>query len=741
MRDVQGADGAHPLVRGAPEPIERVDLLVGLAVAAVAIAFQWPIHDRWLALQDEGYILGIADDLSRGKVLYRDVTSDAPFPGAFYLLSWWFQITGPSIESSRILAVGGFALYTSAIYRISRELLSRRWCWGVVVALLCYRVWAFPHWHIYSYSLVSALFVTVAVALGCEYRRSRALPYLVLAGLCCGVGIMSKQNYGLAVTGALGLALLIFPWLDPKRPPGFVRTLIPGATVGLSCLVVIVPAFAWLALQGALADMYEQTWVFPFTLMSRLSFTELPDLWPLLGQDASLRAEIGSYFPAILATLWWYPCPGCFVSDMSRGPLWQTTAFWDISLKLTYWAPLLAYFAAGALWGARIVQARLRGDDPEESERRLLMLAFAGGFLIAFNKPRDWVHLMMVYPPCLALGAVLLRDAMSALPRPARLATGAVATAGVIGTLALSILLMIDLRRRVDWPLEMPRGGVYADPQNGPILDEAVAYLEANATPDTPVPSWPVQPMISFLAGRTTAGGYHVIWPSQSESRDAKIIDDFEQQRISHVIYSISQFQHLGTFRANAPELYDYLVENFEVDRVFSKEPNGPIVLGLRREPPSSADAGIPLKEQLREASSGASWQRWPFEEVLTHRIGETVYAPVVVPAGHPHLTLGYGVNADRWLGLKGGPFTFRVEVESTENAERSVVLKEVLDPAVNVADRGWRDATVDLGAFAGQPVVLLLSVRSERPEPFPDDVVGWRAPTFVADRGSQVDG
>ena len=42
-----------------------------LAVVLVAVAFQWPIHDRWLALLDEGYVLSIADDINRGRVLYR----------------------------------------------------------------------------------------------------------------------------------------------------------------------------------------------------------------------------------------------------------------------------------------------------------------------------------------------------------------------------------------------------------------------------------------------------------------------------------------------------------------------------------------------------------------------------------------------------------------------------------------------------------------------------------------------
>ncbi len=731
-----GVGDANVLVRDRPEPIGSTDIWLGLAVVAAAVAFQWPIHDRWLSLQDEGYILAIADDLNRGKVLYRDVTSDAPFPGAFYLLSWWFRLTGPSVESTRILAMGGFALYCAAIFRIGRELMSRRWCLGVVFALLCYRVWAFPHWHIYSYSLVSAVFMTTAVALACVYRRTRGLEFLVVAGLCAGVGIMSKQNYGLAVTGSLGLALLIFPWLDPKKPAGFFRALIPGATLGLATLAIIVPSILWFASQGALDAMYDQTWVFPFKLMEKLHFTALPDLWPLWGQDANLRAEIGSYFPAILATLWWYPCPGCFVSEMSQGPLWQDTAFWDVTLKLFYWAPILSYVVAAGLWGTKIVRRRLQGEAPGDSERRLLLLAFAGGFLLAFNKPRDWVHLMMVYPPSITLGAILLYDGMRKLPRPARRLTAAVTAVLMLGTLGLSIALMIDLRHRIDWPLEMPRGGVYADPQNGPIIQDVVAYVDEAAPVGEPVPVYPVQPMLGFLAGRETAGGYYVVWPSQNDGRDAKIIADMEDRGITHVIYSVSQYSHLGPFQQNAPELFEFLVENFEFDRVFSREPYGPIVAGLRRERPLTGRP-IPLADQLPKPIKNATWETWPFDRVLTHPVGKTVRVPVFVPHEQTTLTFGWGINPDRWLELKGGPFTFRITMRDAFNPAKLVVFEEELDPALIVGDRAWNFAAVDLAAYAGKAIVMTLSVESERDEPFPESLAGWRNPRFITPRAS----
>jgi hypothetical protein len=208
-------------------PPDRTDLWLVLAVVLVAVAFQWPIHDRWAALLDEGYILSIADDINRGRVLYRDVTVDAPFPGAFYLLAWWFRLAGTSIASSRILAVGGFALFTGAMFRIVRELLPRLWALAFVVVLLCYRVWAFPHWHIYSYSLMAATLVTIAAALVCSPER-RTPGRIVLAGLVLGAGILCKQNYGLALLGTLGLVLLIAPWLDPAHRPTWRQALGPA---------------------------------------------------------------------------------------------------------------------------------------------------------------------------------------------------------------------------------------------------------------------------------------------------------------------------------------------------------------------------------------------------------------------------------------------------------------------------------------------------------------------------------
>jgi hypothetical protein len=706
---------------------------LAVAVALVVGVAQWPLHDRWLGLLDEGYVLGIADRINHGAVLYRDVIVDAPLPGAFHLLAWWFRVAGTSVAASRWLAVAGFAGYVAATFCIARRVLSRWWALGLVPLLLCYRIWAFPHWQTYSYSLVAALLATIAAALVASTAGRLAPGRVALAGLAAGGAIMCKQDYGVALAGTLGVALLALPHLGAGAGRRSAGALGPAAWFVGGIVLVVVPPLVWFWWQGALGPMVQQTLLFPLHVMSRFSYTRLPSLRPLFAQDPAFRAEIGSYFPAILVTLWWSACPGCWVSDLSRGWLYNDTAFWDVSLKLVYWAPLALVAAAGLLWAGAVVRDRRRARA--DAAPRLVLLAWAAGFLLAFSRPRDWVHLMMIYPPSLVVGAVLLRDGIARIPAPlarlARLGTGA----ALLLALLVSAALATDLRRQIAWPLDLPRAGVYADPHNGPIIQDVLAYVEREVPPDEPLPVFPTQPMLGFLAGRAPAAGYSVIWPFQSAERDAAIIADLEARHVSHVIYAVSHYAHLGSFQTNAPRLYAYLVDHYEIDRVFSREAFGPIVLALRRRP--AATDTVHLRD-LVDASPPLGWARWPFAEVLTQPITRPgaprpASVAVEVPPMRPVLRLAAGVNPDRWLGLTRGPFTFRVALDPGPGGEARVLAERVLNPGLVPTDRRWAPIEIDLTPWAGRRVTLSLSIEAGGSGEDVDDVAGWREPVFVA--------
>ncbi|HUE30091.1 MAG TPA: hypothetical protein VMR79_04410 [Verrucomicrobiae bacterium] len=104
---------------------DRRETLLTLGVALAAVAVQLPIFDRWLGLLDEGYLLALAEEVGRGKLLYRDVYVDNPFPGAIYLVAAWLRVTGPSIWAARLLAVGVFAVFATLLFRAARAVVPR----------------------------------------------------------------------------------------------------------------------------------------------------------------------------------------------------------------------------------------------------------------------------------------------------------------------------------------------------------------------------------------------------------------------------------------------------------------------------------------------------------------------------------------------------------------------------------------------------------------------------------------
>ncbi len=688
-------------------PMRGREAMLTVAVGLAALAVQVPIFDRWLGLLDEGYFLAVTEDVLRGKVLYRDVYIDNPLPGAFYVLAAWFRVLGPSIWSSRVLAVGVFAVFAMLVFRLGRAVLPRGWAFLLVGLLLCYRLWAFPHWQTLSYSSLSATALAAALVVAFRYLRNGAPALLVATGAFVGAAILCKQDYGLGVGGALGLALLLRPVLS-RSPRGAV---LPASLYTAGIVFVLVPPLVAFAAAGALGALVEQTFLRPLLLESTFNYARLPPVFPLLAQTPGLRADAGSYFPAILITLtnYW--------NAINGGWLYRETAVWDVVLKLTFYAPFVAWIGAAFTW------LRRRPAD----ERRLFLLAYAGGFLLAFNRPRDWVHLMMLYPPTLLLGLTLLASLPPRVERVAAVMVGL----GLVGLALVSLRLGVELRSQFAWRLATPRAGIAADFRGGPLLDDVLAYVARRAPADAPVPAYPLLPMLEFLAGREGAGGFHVIWPGQNPARDERIIADLEARDVSLMLYSLSQY------RDNAPRLYDYLVDHFAIERVFTREPFGPLLCALGRRPVGDAE-GRSLLELVPSAEPPGALvtARWPFTEVMAETVGRHD-APVIarlvldVPPGTPRLVFQYGVNPERWLEAPSGPFTFTLAVEAGGHAAVAA-FGATIDPHRRLEDRKWSHGSVDLTPWAGQRVRLALAIEADALPHDAQNLAGWAEPRLV---------
>src|SRR5262249_44384499 len=204
-------------------PLDRRDVVLATIVGAAAVAVFVPIQLRWLSLLDEGYVLAIADQINRGRALYRDIWIDNPFPGAFELLAAWFRLTGPSVASSRLLALGGFGIYAAASYLVARSLLDRAGALAYMGFILCWRLWAFPHWQVYGYSLPAAVAVQLAWVVALPAARRGTASLWVVSGAWLGAATLCKQSYGLAVAATTSLVLVALAFVDPPGRPSLPR--------------------------------------------------------------------------------------------------------------------------------------------------------------------------------------------------------------------------------------------------------------------------------------------------------------------------------------------------------------------------------------------------------------------------------------------------------------------------------------------------------------------------------------
>jgi hypothetical protein len=92
----------------------------------------------------------------------------------------------------------------------------------------------------------------------------------------------------------------------------------------------------------------------------------------------------------------------------------------------------------------------------------------------------------------------------------------------------------------------------------------------------------------------------------------------------------------------------------------------------------------------------------------------------------------GLGVAPRGWDEPDADGVRFVLEVVDGQG-ERRTLLDEVVQPQTRAEDRGWRFALVDLGAYAGQRVTLVL--RTEGRDTPLYDWAGWGTPMVYVDR------
>jgi hypothetical protein len=691
------------------------------AASAFAALFGWSLCRRGIVLSDEGFLLVQALEMAQGKVPYRDLDAFVA-PGVWFLLSALFRIVEPSVLASRVLALACWCGSLATVVRIVSRLASPAAATGAFAGFLVMSVWAFPAWTWSFYSPWSVLFGLVAFERVLAWRSARRPSELVGVGLALGLAFLFKQNYG--ALAALGCAFGIGSALLESRQPGAARLrdgLAALRPLAIGVALVAVPTLAYFGAHGALGDAFEALVVHPFRGFlgtHDIAYLGLGELWTREQMPGIGRYTYGAH--AFSATALRFDWPD---------PLLRAV---EILHVLLYWIPPLLFGTAA--WLA--LGPALRGRPPDGG--LLALLAFAGLLYLGVFPRADFNHLMNVYQPVVALGAVVAarllgRRAAPAGARRRALVASAAVLLGAYALVASAAVLLgayalvagywaVDLLRSLDTAVAGPRGGVLVSRVEQEMLAFEVAAIRAETRAGEPVLTLPGLAMLNFLAERPLPSRYTNLYAVHiAHDRGAGVVEGSEQSGVRLVVADYDDFfSERSRLRDYAPLLTDYLRRSFAP--IFSVAIDEHLFLRRRPSPlPARETQGALAECDAATRKEGRrSLQQHLLFDILYHRletdsvdISDDVSTLCRVEVPGPS-ELRFRVGYRQPVEVRAGSdLVAEIWVQRRGHADE-LLYREGL-PLAPV--RGWRspparERTLDLSRFAGEELWLIFRTR-----------------------------
>jgi hypothetical protein len=325
-----------------------------LLLFAVSAGWEWLFLHSGVNKLDEGWTLYAAKRLHEGATLYRDVLFVFP-PG--HLLPAWiaYALDPPGVVAARFLYAAFNVSACLGIYLLGRKVMPAHFAlFGALLLAV-----AAPRSHL-SHLLFGYRYVIFSILALLAFSRrldGRGAHWMFVAGLWAGVGVVFRLTPAAAVSGAIGVAILL-------ASPELRSRLRDGALYAAGLLAVAIPVTVWLAQQVGLETLWREILVRPVAMTEQQSLP-MPDLALLPGWD--------------------------------RWKIWR----WFVALQFRLWAVL--YLGYALALGAHAVRALRR----REASPRALLVAIAvwGGIYFFRTLGRsDEPHLDSALPPvCLLL--------------------------------------------------------------------------------------------------------------------------------------------------------------------------------------------------------------------------------------------------------------------------------------------------------------------------------------------------
>ena len=694
------------------DPIRRLGILdrpiwLYLIIAGAAFAFGWPLCRRAIILSDEGYLLQQALDLLNGRVLYSEMDAFIT-PGIWFTLAGAFALLGPSVLVSRAVFVIAYMALAVTGYRIVAPVAGRSWGLGTVVTLLLFSVWAFPAWTFAFYSPVAILFALAAVERLLAWHREARARDLAWVGILVGLSVCFKQNYGVFAALGIGVTYLAMK-LEARRPIG---EALAGAGrelgwVALPALAAGLPFLAYLVAHGALGDAWTSLVIHPFEFGGRhnIAYASLfqlwnPDLFPTGVEKLTYLSfsSLNSPPVPILGS-------GQFVQRL------HVLLYWFGPLILG--SGLLLSWLAGRAAGKRI--------DPV-----LFGVTASAGWIYLGVFPRaDFNHLINVYQPVLIATPLIVQRLFVLLGPQKKIVRWSFR--GIVGAVALAyggvaLFWYGSLVKRLNSPLEQPRGGVLVSPLEAMEINYQVRQIQNNTPEGSALFTLPDLTMLNFLAERAVPSAWYNLYEHHiAQDNGRGVAEAVEAQGVQ---YAVARYNNFFSDRVGlldyAPDLSSYLITNFE--RIFVGGRENYIVYRRREQPSIEHPFLDPLAHCEFENPEGEVKEHLLFS-ALYHKAAAdgskpseaiTTRCRLQVPPAGGFLALEIGYRKPH----RSSPGTrLKASIGVLANGNRTSLLNEQFSVV------RWRDAPrqqafrrfeIDLEPWAGQAIALEFATEFE---------------------------
>jgi hypothetical protein len=518
----QRADG---LLDRICRPRIAMPLLLALTTAVCA----W-YADARLPTPDEGAVLTAAAKILRGAVFYRDIDA-YPFPGAYYLGALAMGVFGEHLSVARWLAAALFLGVVASLYRASLHLLDPRRAALFGLSLLSFKFLAWPGFSAYLYSDVAFCATCAAIALLMGHRFRGASPRLVLAGVCVGIALLSKQNLGIYLGAAIASALLVPEWLlGTARAESRWRWTEVGAWAS-GVAAAVLPALVYFAGHGLLGKMLTSGLIRPFT--GYLPTSGIPFSTPLAWwRFGELQHNAASpYFPLD----YWH----MLMEGQLPGSEWYRL-FWlagELFSRLVYTSIPVAF-----LW---VLVRRLRSRSGGES----------------------------VYPVVLLLLFALFQPGPTAGDGAPRTAAWLRLEAAAVALLLLTTgILALHHRSTLTYRVTLERAEVDVEPTDA-WIEPLVEYVRDHVGEHEPLFVYGHEAQHYFLTGRFYPWRFSQLYPGQEGGAEGRQLAARLRRRPPKlVLRGLLAWPGVPSLMEYAPALFAYVFKHFAPDTAFFAE-------------------------------------------------------------------------------------------------------------------------------------------------------------------------